>query len=323
MVRKITKALLLWGALNSSLFYSPSLSAQPLEAELFPKTPLSLSATVDPDIPKTEVKPSMGLESSIVTNPIEDLASYVSLSKTLPVISISQNCPPKMKCLEKLFSLSLIVSGQLKFPDAANINYNGRLELWANSPALDSFNDGDRDWEKTRLYLVGGIEKEGTMGVSGLEKKTVPQLASDLQNGLSSYTNLFADAYIVSKNFYSDQFVILRGGVGNILDSHPDFHISTTIELPSILLKEGSVQSFNLLNNDSLKDFKISPYIALYFEVPLKYPSEIVEEKDVYGLRGQIGLKASGKTEKSATLYIEGDYTSNKFTFFTGLKTDL
>jgi len=319
-ISKFAKALVLFGALNTAL--SSPVNAKPVEAELFPETPISLLATADPDIPKTEIKPSMGLESSIITNPIEDLASYVSIAKTLPLLSLDFDCPKKMKCPEKLLSFSLIASGQLKFPDAANINYKGRLELWANSPALENSGDVEK-WEKLRLYLAGGIEKYGLMNVSGLEKKTMPQLASDLQSGINSYNNIFADVYLVSGNIYSDQFAIFRSGFGNLLDSHPDFHISAVLELPSILLKKGSVQSFDLLKNDPLKDFKISPYISVYFGFPLKYPSETVEEKDAYGLIGQIGIKASGKTGKSAILYAEADYKSDKFTFFTGSKFNL
>ncbi len=286
LFKKILPFLALYSALSMPLSaqYKEKVNP-PIEIGFFPSIPFDCTAMADPDIPRTKIELSLGAENSVLTTPIETLAPNVSIAKTLPFVYFNLNTES-----DTILSLPLLASAQLNFPDLSSIDYKGTLELFLNSPMLDNFT------RESRLYLAAGVEKKGSIKLSGLEKKSVSDFFQSVCNGLEADTNLFADAYIIGHNDYSEQFMIFKTGVGNLLDKEKNLHLSVTCEFPSII-------SLNCFRNA-----KISPYISMYFEAPLngETVAKNIENKEYRGI-GEIGFRIWGQNEESVVLDLKID----------------
>lgn len=282
-----------------------------LHLGLFPELPIYRTIMADPDILKTQIKVPQGLEKELLEKPIGELFPYVSLAKTLPLASLDISSRrlfsaiPKTavdkngKLSDKILSASLIASGQLNFPQNQenNIDYKTRLELFLNSPMIDTCVS-----EGNKLYFVGGFTGKGSVNSEELLNKN---LAETLDSFIDAYS-FSGDMYIVPKSPYSDQYLILRVGVDNIagnISEKPNVHISTTWEFPPLF------HWFKIFEN-----FKLSPYASMHVQVPTD------SEKPTTG-SGQLGIKASGESKKALFLYTQADYNEQEsWNFYTGLK---
>ncbi len=283
------------------------------DIELFPEQPIYRTIMVDPDIPRTEIKVPQGLEKELLEKPIGELLPYVSLGKTLPLISLdisAQKYPriipikriedEELKAFakgqtlsKKIISTSLVASGQLNFPQNQenDIHYKTKLELFFNSPMIDDYlSNGNK------FYLVAGLTGQGSTKSNTLPNKTLSQIAESFIDNYS----FSADAYIVPKSPYSDQYLILRVGVDNLfgnVSEKPNVHISTTWEFPPL--------------------FHFSPYVSIHIQMPTDSEKPIT-------VSGQGGIKASAKSKKALFLYAQADYNEqNPWKFHTGLKLEL
>ena len=271
------------------------------DINLFPNNPFYRSVMVDSDIPQSEIKVPLGLEKELLEKPIKEILPYVSLAKTLPLISvdvISKELLPiipkevaehaKVKSFrqgrtlsDKTISASLIASGELSFPkeEEKDIDYKTRLELFLRSPMIDDYlSDGNK------LYIVGGYNGEGSIKLEDLFNKNLNSVSKSFTDRYSFFT----DAYIVAKSPYSEQFLIVRAGINNLFSSthkKSNFYFSTMFEFPSLL-------SWSKM----FDNFKISPYVSTY----LKFPANPEANPK---LLGQLGIKAKGESGKSLILY--------------------
>ena len=124
---------------------------------------------------------------------------------------------------------------------------------------------------------------------------------------MNSYS-FFGDLYIVAKSPYSDQFLILRGGVDNLFGNTTEtsnVNISAVFEFPSLI---SWIKMF--------KEFRINPYVSLGIKLPLDSSANIAS--------GEVGAKLTGKSKKSAMIYAKANYNSlQSMKYSAGLKLDL
>lgn len=284
-----------------------------LHIGLFPEQPIYKTIMADPDISKTEIKVSQGLEKEILGKPTGKILPYISLAKTLPLASLDisnkrlLSSMPKTaigngELSDKVISTSLVATGELTFPQNQenDIDYKTRLELFLNSPMVDTcLSDGNR------FYIVGGFSGQGSTKSNELPNKTLSQIAKSF---IDTYS-FSGDVYIVPKSPYSDQYLILRVGMDNLfgnVSEKPNVHISTTWEFPPL---------FHWLK--IFENFKFSPYVSTHVQLPTD------SEKSTTAL-GQIGIKASGESKKSLFLYTQANYNGPEpWTFYSGLKAKL
>lgn len=284
------------------------------DIELFPEQPIHRTIMADSDIPRTEIKVPLSLEKEVLEKPITEILPYTSLAKTLPLISLNiaskrlLSLIPKTtvedneQVSDKVISASLVASGQLNFPQNQenDIDYKTKLELFLNSPMIDdSLSDGNK------FYLVAGFTGQGSTKSNKLPNKTLSEIAESF---IDKYS-FSADAYIVPKSPYSDQYLILRVGVDNLfgnVSEKPNVHISTTWEFPPLL------HWLKIFEN-----FKLSPYVSMHVQLPTDSEKPITAS-------GQFGIKASGKSKKALFLYTEAEYNEQSpWNFYTGLKLEL
>ena len=318
---KISKMPAVLGAM-AALAAPVAASAESLELGLFSKpVPIHRIAMADLDLPNTSVNPAKGI-GTIFNTPIDELSPYLSVSTSVPLISLDivnheasleeikatndiEKLVAEKKSAPSIFSASLTASEQITFPDRQNLGVKGRLELFLNSPMMDkTISDGNR------LYLVGGFEKLGSIDLSGAGNKTLSAIAHNL---FPNYTNVFADLYIVPHSPYSDQFLIIRAGLGNLLNpDKTDVHLSTTWEFPSI---------FSFLDSNLFKNFKVSPYVSVYMSALTKNMQSNDNElrADKYLFSAEAGIKA----ERFVVYAGVKSSTNQPVEFSSGFKADL
>lgn len=298
----------------SSLLLSGLILAHPRQAysdigiKLFPNDPVERTILADPQEYKTELKIPIEETKNLMETPIKNLYKEFSVGEELPLFSLDLKSKkilyamPKttdgkkisgQELSDKLISATVVGGGKI-FSSNEEIDYSARLELFLNSPMIDDcISDGNS------IYLVGGIEGRGH-DFKKIGKKDLVETAQSITGDYS----FSADIYIVPKSLWSDQFLILRVGAKDIGGSNPNkpnFNFSTTFEFPS------------LLGYKKLKNFKLSPYVSLYAEVPTK-------ERDAKVL-GQLGIKLAGESNKSLFVYTEAQHTANNpMNFSSGIK---
>ena len=301
-------------------FPQVSLNAESFNINFFPEMPIYRSVMGDPDILKTELNVPLGLEKEVLNKPLKELLPYISLSKEIPIVSLDiktktiPNFIPLEKRAEidsdaldkgvypsdKLFSASLIGSGGLKFPSNKNSEYTTRAELFLDSPMIDDYlSDGNK------LFLTGGINSEGSLNFNGIENKTIYSLSESFNEKI---INFFGGIYIVIKSPYSNQALIVKSGLDNLLDSEKKgatFNLSTLFEFPPITYWE-----------NNLRNAKIIPYLSAGIKMSLgsQWDKEF----------GEIGIKITGESGKSISGYVHSELESSKgISSSSGLKFDL
>ena len=310
----LKKALLI-PALCSALFLGSQKQANAesnLTVSLFPEQPIYRTIMADPDIFKTQIQVSQGLEKEILKKPTGEILPYVSLAKTLPLLSLDisnkrlLSSMPKTaigdgELSDKVISTSLVATGELTFPknEENDISYKTRLELFLNSPMVDTcLSDGNR------FYIIGGFSGQGSTKSNKLSNKTLSQITESF---IETYS-FSGDVYIVPKSPYSDQYLILRIGVDNLfgnVSEEPNVHISTAWEFPSL---------FHWLK--IFENFKLSPYVSMHVQLP-------TDSEKPTTATGQFGIKVSGKSKKALFLYTQANYNGPElWTFYTGLKAE-
>jgi len=301
-------------------FLSPNSHAESLNINLFPEMPVYRSAMADSDVFKTEINLPFGLEQNLLDKSIKELAPYVSLGKEIPLVSVNikskkslKIIPPEViadsesrafregkKLSDKVLSASLVAGGLLRFPKDENPRYTVKAELFLDSPMIDDYlSDGNK------LLFVAGVKGEGsvkTQNIEGISIKSLPEAFS------MNYHSFSGDIYIVAKSPYSDQFLIIRGGVDNLFGNTPEtsnVNLSTVWEFPPLI---SWIKMF--------KDFKILPYVSLGIKLPL--------DSSATKASGELGAKLTGESKKSAMIYVKADYNSLEgMKYSTGLKLDL
>ncbi len=288
-----------------------------LHIGLFPEQPVYRTIMADPDILRTEIQVPQGLEKELLEKPVKKLLPYISLSKTLPLASLDISSRRLLSAIpktaveantepsDKILSALIVAGGQLNFPQnlGSEIDYKTKLELFLNSPMIDTCLS-----EGNRLYLIGGFNTQGSIETRGLENKSLSEIPENFNQENYSFS---ADAYIVPKSPYSDQFLIFRVGVDNLfsnISEKPNVNISTTWEFPPLF------HFFKMFEN-----FKLSPYTSLHIQIPTGSENE----KPITAI-GQLGIKASGESDRAVFLYTQANYNAQKpWSFYTGLKLDL
>ncbi len=253
---------------------------------LFPHAPLYRLTMVDPDLPHTEITFKEGSLQNLSLGGTLPLFSTGIASKNISIISKKNRLEDELQIekedrtlSEKIINATLMTSGAVKFPMNQQIgeetSYKIMAELFIGSPMMDDhLSDGNK------LYLTGGWVAEGS---SKLDKSLFDEGLSSIIK--SSSHSFFADAYMVIKSPWSDQFLIGRAGVNNLFGNTPEkpnVHFSGTFELPSIL-------SWSKM----FENFKISPYLSLYIEIPTDNPEHP-------RFLGEIGAKLSGEVPDRA-----------------------
>ncbi len=317
--------------LCAALFFPPRANA---DINLFPPNPIEDILMTDSDEYKTKIIFPENLDEDILQKPLKEVwqeySPYISISKTLPLFSLDwriknsedfkifvQHAPTdgikrEIKRIhegkditDKILSLSFIGSGLLDFPEIKGndseesngnfMQYKGKLEAFLTSPMINEyFSDGNR------LYFTGGLETRGLIDSNKVES------ISSLANFPPTDYRFFGDVYIVAKSPWSEQFVIIRTGLDNLLNNDKkDFHFSTTFEFPSIFYQKRGFENF-----------KLSPYLSLYARLPLT-------SGQVNTAAGEVGLKLSGETDKAIVLYAKGELNNGFCTFSSGLKLNL
>lgn len=302
--------------------------ADSLELSLLPPMPFDRTAMAEPDY-RTGINSTLSEVKSLPNTPLSEIKpSLFSLAPTLPLFSIDwvnpdgstlderldDNNPKDEKLIKKTplsyLSASSVVSTEIKFPDTNTVAYGLKLEEFLNSPWLDQeFNDGNR------LYIDLGLEKIGSMDLSGIGNKTPSEIVKNLYNGVENYTNLLAHLYIVAHGYgkygYEDpQFLIFEAGVDDLLDSSKtNFNMSVTIRAPTI---SKNISLFTSLYMDTLiKDFQTS-----------NNGDEIIAKK--YGVCGKVGLDIWGESGRSIVPYVQADNEgSGPIEFSGGLDLNL
>lgn len=315
---KTSKILSILGFGLASLFPNvENAQAENIKFNLFPEKPIQRTIMPDPDIPRTQLQFSNQDLENILNQTPKQLLPHTSLATTFPLISTELNTnevpefvPNEVKkevisdalrereaISDNLLSVSLIPSAYLDFSniDENQLNYKARLETFINSGVVDEYlNRGNR------LYLVGGYQGKGSINLEELSNKELSSIPSYLKNNTENH-GFFGDIYIVPKSPYSEQFLILRAGMDNLVSKEPNFHASTTFEFPPL---------FHRI--DSLENFDISPYVSLYITSDRNEPTI-----------GEIGLKLSGESDKQIFGYARAEYNDNSeesLDLYTGIK---
>lgn len=311
-LKKLIPALGLCAALFS---FSPKANAE-TNINLFPNQPFSTITMTDPDIYQTKIKFP---ETFFSKKSLPEIASYISIAKTLPLVSLDFGFGAKKLILslpserreaskleamsqgkslsDKTLSLSLIGNSLLETSKTGrDIDYKLKLELFARSPIIDDYlSDGNK------LYIVGGYSNEGLIKINDRSLSNID--FSPTKNSFS------VDAYVVPKSPYSNQYIILRVGADNLFNNtgeSANMHFSASFEFPSLL------DYFKIFKN-----FKLSPYASLYGKIPFR------KELDSEAC-GEVGIKAWGESERAIVLYGKAHYKENKdITYSAGLKLDL
>lgn len=324
---KIRKALAVLGTM-AALAAPVAASAESLELSLLPPMPFDRTALAEPGY-KTGVNFSGPSDAeAIINTPMGQIEpNLFTLAPTLPLFSLDLVDPNGSSLDERLddnnskdaklvkktplsyLSASSVVSTKIKFPNINTMGYGLKLEEFLNSPWLDQhFNDGNR------LYLDLGLEKIGSMDLSGIENKTASEIAQNLYRRFGSYNNLFARLYIVAHGYgkygYEDsQYLILGVGVDDLLDSSKtNFNGSLTIRAP-------------LFNKN------ISIFTSIYAGILVKNMQvsnngdKIIAEK--YGFCGKLGLDIWGESGKSIVPYVQMDSSNGPVEFSGGLDLNL
>ena len=266
---------------------------------LFPYEPLYRLTMVDPDLPRTEITFKDGSLQNLSLGGTLPLFSTGIASKNISIIPKKNRLEDELQVekegrtlSERIINATLMASGEVKFPVNQQIgeetSYKIMAELFIGSPMMDdNLSDGNK------LYLTGGWVAEGS---SKLNKNLFDEGLSSIIK--SSNHSFFADAYMVIKSPWSDQFLIGRAGVDNLggnTTEKPNVHFSSTFELPSIL-------SWSKM----FENFKISPYFSLYIEIPTNNPEHP-------RFLGEIGTKLSGEVpDRAVTGYAQVIYEPDK-----------
>ena len=296
-------------ALAAGLFFAfpKRVNAESLiNFNLFPKEPLHRLEMVDPDLLYSGIKlptNSFDLEKTLET-PISDFLPYCSLAKNLPLVSVDINkhftIIPKEEIKNKRFrekgirlskrvlTANLMAGGLIKFPkeNEDDISYKAKLELFVESPEINDYSN-----KETRFYLTGGWIGEGSIKIpnKNLLNENLSSIAEIAKSSikLKDYS-FFADAYIVGKSPYSDQYLIARIGINNLFN---------TTEKPNVYFSE-------MWESGSILPWfkKISPYISFYIEIS-------PEDLSLKGL-GQLGLKFGGESNRAIDIYGQVNYSS-------------
>jgi hypothetical protein len=325
MFKKILPFIGLLALATTTLKADPS-----LELSLLPPMPFDRTAMAEPDYRTGICFSDLSNVKAIANTPVNKIQpGLFTLAPTLPLFSIDLVDPNGSTLDERLddnnskdaklvkktqlsyISASSIVSTEIKFPNINTINYGAKLEEFFNSPWLDQkFSDGNR------LYLDLGLERIGSMDLSGIGDKTPSEIVQNLYNGFGNYTNLLAHLYIVAHGYgkygYDDpQYAIFEAGFDDLLDSTKrNFNASITLRAPIIK--------------------NISPFISLYMSTLLKdmqtsnNGDEIISKE--YGFCGKLGLDIWGESGKSIVPYVQidnGGNAPNSVEFSGGLDLNL
>jgi len=275
-----------------------ALASSPLQAEdsvnlnFFPQQ--GFSRSVLPSIQQTGISFPIGLQNEILQKPIRELAPYISIAKEVPIVSleartdrIPENISPEViestqlkadlegrTLSNKLFSASLIGNASLKFPKDENPQYTAGLELFLEFPLRDSYlSDGNR------LIIAPGFKAKGSLMLADIAEKSLADIAEILPVNSTGFST---NVYVVMRNQYSNQFLILMAGASNLFNSsgeNPIANISAALEFPSLF-----------------RNLKALPYGAIDIKLLLGYRS--------HELDGEIGLRFPGKEGKSLVSYI-------------------
>lgn len=285
------------------------------EIDIFPRF-LTRIAMPDPGLAYTELKiPDYGfsrLEASV-----GGLLPNIYLGKTLPLLKIGipggvpETVPPEVLVesilrgpLPKNFlEFNLIGSILVDFPRGEEVHYEIRSELFINSPIIDAtLNCGE-----SRLYLVGGFSGEGSCKPNELN---TDENFGNLFSELIQYYGIFTDLYIVANNYWSDQWLILRGGIENlgkelglpVPEGGPNTYFSATFELPSILPRSW---------------LKLAPCFSVYVEIPVNDAAYTL-------FAGQLGFLLKGReTDKGFFIYARAEYDTKSWKGLAGVKMEL
>jgi len=279
---------------------------------LFPHEPLYRLTMVDPDLPQTEITFKEGSLQNLSLGGTLPLFSTGIANKNISIITKKNRLEDELQVekegrtlSDRVIDATLMVSGLVKFPvnqqTREETYYKMMAELFIGSPMMDDhLSDGNR------LYLVGGGVVEGSAKLDkSLFDKGLSPIIKD-----SNYS-FFADAYMVIKSPWSNQFLIGRAGVNNLFGNTPEkpnVHFSGTLELPSIL-------SWSKM----FENFKISPYLSLYTEIPTDNPEHP-------RFLAEIGAKLSGEVpDRAVTGYGRVIYNSpdKSWTILYGAKISL
>ena len=306
-------------ALCSALALAPfKAHAQPISIELFPEMPVYRSIMADSDIIKTELN-LPGMENPFDKS-IGELAPYVSLGKEIPLFSINLKSKKRLRIIpsevavdvesrsfregkelsDKVLSALLVAGGSLRFPKDENPRYTAKAEVFLRSPMIDDYlSDGNK------LILVTGFRGEGSVITRDFKERQIKSIGDAFPMESHSFSQ---DMYIVAKSPYSDQFLIIRGGVDNLFGNTPEtsnVNLSTAWEFPPLI---SWIKMF--------KDFKILPYVSLGIKLPL--------DSSATKASGELGAKLTGKSKKSVMTYLRADYNSLQgMEYSAGLKLDL
>jgi hypothetical protein len=313
------KRTLLPIAVATALLVSPKTYAQSWNLNLFPELPLSRSIMADSDISKNEINLPSGLERNLLNRQVKEIIPRISLSKEIPILSFnlkskkipgiipsevamyseSQARERGLTLSDEIFSASLVTGGKLRFPKDENPKYVAQAELFLSSPMMDDYlSDGNR------LLLIARLEQKGSINLSKIEEATIKELPEFLTK---NYNGISGDVYVIAKSPYSKQFLILRGGINNLLGNSSEeqnFNFSSSVEFPSLtwFIKE-------------LKNFKILPYISFSTKTPL--------DGSQGDISGEIGTKLTGESDKSILMYGRANYGETKNEYSLGLKLEL
>jgi len=315
-IRKVIAALGIATALSMPIIAG----ADSLSVSLFPEMPVYRSVMADPNIPKTEITPPIGLEKEILDKPFREIAPYISLAKEVPLLSFDIKTdkpwsiiPPEIvldsqtrasrggrTLSDKIFSASLVTSGSLRFPKDGNPEYTVRAELFAGSPVVDDYlSDGNK------LLLVTGFNGKGSVTLGNITDKRASSISEMFSFDSYSFSE---DVYIVAKSPYSNQYILLRGGIDNLfgnIKETPNVNLSLAIEFPPL---------FSWI--EIFKDFRILPYVSAGVKLP--FGSSATDAS------AELGAKLTGKSGKSLMIYGRADYNSLEGAkYSTGLKLDL
>ncbi len=309
-------------ALSAALLFPQKADAEGsrLGISLFPEMPVYRSAMADSDVIKTEINLPFGLEQNVLDSSVKELAPYISLGKEIPLVSLDIKSKKRLRIIpsevaeytestaflegrklsDKVLSASLVVGGLLRFPKDENPRYTAKAELFLRFPMVDDYlSDGNK------LILVAGAKRNGTIKMRDIEETSIRSLPDAFS--IDSYS-FFGDIYIVAKSPYSDQFLIVRGGMDNLggnTSETSNVNLSAVFEFPSII---SWIKMF--------KDFKINPYVSLGIKLPL--------DSSATKASGELGAKLTGESKKSAMIYVKADYNSlESMKYSTGLKLDL
>ena len=255
--------------------------------DLFPHEPLYRLTMVDSDLPRTEITFKEESLQNLSLGGTLPLFSTGIASKNLAIILKKDRAKDEPRAekkdrtlSERVINATLMVSGLVKFPVNQQIreelDYKMMAELFIGSPMMDDhLSDGNK------IYLVGGWVGKGSIKLD----KDLDSISNSLIDNPIKQHSFFADAYAVIKSPWSDQFLVGRFGIDNLLGNtteKPNVYFSGTMEFPSLLSWA-----------EMFENFKISPYISLYMNIPTNNP---------YNPKflGEVGAKLSGEAPGKA-----------------------